>query len=67
MFSGMLGRFYFSAFLIFCVVRASSCFTFKYHSNSELEQVLKNFTNTTTNIKARLEQIGSSLNSEYRL
>ncbi|XP_044753210.1 carboxypeptidase D-like isoform X2 [Coccinella septempunctata] len=48
--------------VFFCIVLECSCLTFKYHNNSELEQVLKNFTNSTTNIRTRLEKIGSSLN-----
>ncbi|XP_045474110.1 carboxypeptidase D-like isoform X2 [Harmonia axyridis] len=59
---GNFGGLWFDVFLIVCVVRTCTCLTFKYHNNSELEQVLKNFTNTTTNIKTRLENIGNSFN-----
>ncbi|KAK9873379.1 hypothetical protein WA026_022184 [Henosepilachna vigintioctopunctata] len=55
---------YFSVSLIvfFCVVRTSLSLSFRYHNNSEIEQILKNFTNTTTNVKTRLYKIGTSLN-----
>lgn len=43
----------------------SHCLDFKYHTNSELEQVLRNYTSTTTKLfRTQLYTIGKSSNSK---